>query len=194
MSTLSSLPLEILESIAAHVSAGGSVAALLPLQLSCKRLSTALSIRTNAHLFATLFQDRFDVSALLRRLGPDTACSSAFAVQLVQYCQALRVIRGGDIYDPDILPAFWTAFTMLMEADTQNRRTLDDAGLPDFVDRFVRTRLYDNHINGWPAENAVNSLALWLHWLTISQGASSLPFCLILCPFPIRRAPASRDT
>lgn len=169
MPSLSTLPLEILEHIAALVTQDASIAALLPLQLTCRHFYNALGIHSNAHLFADLFADRFDVSAATRRLGPLAVKSSALAFQLVEYCNAVRAIRTGDVHAPGILDTFWTAFVMLIEDDSKNRRTLNDAGLPDFVDRFVRERLYENHICNWPVENAVNSLALWLLWLTTSQ-------------------------
>ena len=180
MSPLCSLPLEILELIAAFVALDAPISALLPLQLTSRHFYRALSIHSNAHLFAALFADRFDVSAVARRLGSCAVQSSAFAFQLIEYCHAIRAIRTGDIYAPGILDTFWTAFVMLIEDDSKNRRILEDAGLPDFVDRFVRERLYEDHILNWPAENAVNSLALWLLWLTTSQGASLLSRLTVL--------------
>ncbi|KAI5994195.1 hypothetical protein EDD15DRAFT_2262202 [Pisolithus albus] len=59
---------------------------------------------------------------------------------------------------------------MFMEDDRKNCASLEAAGLPDFVDCFVHKCLYDGHRNGWPADNAVNSLTLWLVWLTTTEG------------------------
>ncbi|KAI6097493.1 hypothetical protein F5141DRAFT_1220061 [Pisolithus sp. B1] len=58
---------------------------------------------------------------------------------------------------------------MFMEDDGKNCGSLEAAGLPDFVYHFVHEYLYDGHWNGWPADNAVNSLVLWLLWLTTTE-------------------------
>lgn len=82
---------------------------------------------------------------------------------------------------------------MLMEDDGKNRCQLDAAGLPDFVDRFVRERLYEKSVEGWPAENEVNSLAIWLLWLTATEGAFTF-FLFSINPNVLARASQSRDT
>ncbi|KAL4070309.1 hypothetical protein J3A83DRAFT_4095038 [Scleroderma citrinum] len=200
--SLCQLPLEVLEKIATYIAADTLIPPMLPLQLTCKHLYNALSVHSNPHLYALLFVDWFDVSAAIRRFGLQTV-NSTFARQFVQYCYAVQAIRSGDIHSRGVLSTFWTAFTMLTEDDGKNRRILETAGLPDFVDRFVRERLYEQHINGWPAENDVNSLALWLLWLTSSEErlqAESpaqrsqlirliLPFVLMPIRYPATLAP-----
>ena len=63
---------------------------------------------------------------------------------------------------------------MLLENDGKNHRRLDAAGLPDFVDTFVRERLYENTVDGLPDESELNSLAIWLLWLTTEGVFSAL--------------------
>ncbi|KAL4068843.1 hypothetical protein V8B97DRAFT_754883 [Scleroderma yunnanense] len=203
MSPLCRLPLELLEAIATHIVADSPIAALLPLQLTCKYVHKALSIHTNSHFYASLFTDRFDVSAASRRFGSQAGNSSALVSELMIYSCAIQDIRCGNIHARGVLDAFWIAFKMLTEDDGKNRRALEAAGLPDFVDRFVRERLYERDINGWPAESDINSLALWLLWLTSSEErlqAESpaqrsqltrliLPFVLMPIRYPVTYAP-----
>ncbi|KAI6154220.1 hypothetical protein BKA82DRAFT_4098882 [Pisolithus tinctorius] len=136
------------------------IQALLPLQLTCKYLNSSLGITTNPHIFASYFASHHDVSS----------ARPAYAAQLLRYTHTLARIRSGDIHADDVCHTFWTSYLMLLEDDGKNRASLEAAGLPEFVDRFVREHLYDGHRNGWPADNAVNSLALWLLWLTTTEG------------------------
>ncbi|OJA11864.1 hypothetical protein AZE42_03276 [Rhizopogon vesiculosus] len=57
---------------------------------------------------------------------------------------------------------------LLQTYDGKNRHHLEAAGLPDFVDDFVRKRLYKDS-NGWPQESPINCLALWLLWYTSTE-------------------------
>lgn len=168
-SSLLTLPLELVERVAIHLTDADGIRALLPLLLTCKHLYNTLGTRSNHHIFASHFASHYDLSSVSRRLGPQAANSHAYASQLLRYSYAISRIRSGDIHADDILDTFWTSFLMFMEDDGKNRASLEAAGLPDFVDRFVRERLYDGHRNGWPADNAVNSLALWLLWLTTTE-------------------------
>ena len=165
------LPLELLEKIVLeiHGDPTSPPSALLPLLLASKHFYDALSFRSNKHLYACMFRLSFDESAPTRRLGHLDA--SALCHQLRANYSALRSIRRRDTHADNILVTFWTCFSMLLENDGKNRCQLDAAGLPDFIDAFVRERLYDNSIDGWPAENEINSIALWLLWLTTTEGA-----------------------
>ncbi len=67
----------------------------------------------------------------------------------------------------------------MMENDGRNAAQLMEwAGLKLFVDRFVRTRLLDGATNGWPRENIINSLAVWLLYATTDEGVF-LPYTLL---------------
>jgi hypothetical protein len=68
---------------------------------------------------------------------------------------------------------------MLSENDGKNRSQLTWARLEHFVDRFVRMRLYEHLHHGWPVDNVVNSLSLWIMWMTTTKG--KLLF-INLCP------------
>ncbi|KAH7886386.1 hypothetical protein F5I97DRAFT_1879916 [Phlebopus sp. FC_14] len=165
------LPLEILENLALELLDDFFTppSALVPLLLTCKHIHTSLGIRDNCHLYARIFRTRFDETAPLRRLGDYGSSAPGLASQLIAYCYVLKTIRTGDIHAQDVLPTFWSCFSMMMENDGMNRCQLEAAGLPDFVDRFVRQRLYEDCENGWPTQNQLNSLALWLLWFTTTE-------------------------
>ncbi|KAI6097267.1 hypothetical protein EDD16DRAFT_1902612 [Pisolithus croceorrhizus] len=167
--SLLALPFELIERVAIHLTDANGIQALLPLLLTCKHLYGILGTQSNHHIFASHFASHYDFSSASRRLGPQAAKSRSYASQLLRYSHALSRIRSGNIHADDVVHTFWTSFLMFMEDDGKNRASLEAAGLPDFVDRFVRERLYDGHRNGWPADNAVNSLALWLLWLTTTE-------------------------
>ncbi|KIJ66590.1 hypothetical protein HYDPIDRAFT_26924 [Hydnomerulius pinastri MD-312] len=171
LSVLCRLPLEILEDVTSELldDPYSSPSAILSLLLTCKQIYQLLGVRVNKHLYARIYGTRFDRSAASRRLGELGSNSPGLSFQLFAYCRALRCIRRGDIYAHDILPTFWSCFSMMMENDGKNRCQLEVAGLPDFVDRFVRERLHEGSEDGWPAESEVNSLAMWLLWFTSTE-------------------------
>ncbi|KAF9225151.1 hypothetical protein BS17DRAFT_871950 [Gyrodon lividus] len=170
-SSLCRLPLEILERVVLELDDDPTSppSVTLPLLLTCKRFYQFLGCKTNNHLYAQFFRARFDGSAAARRLGELATNAPSLSFQLRSYCTALKCIRAGDIHADDIVQTFWSCFSMMMENDGKNRCQLESAGLPDFVDRFIRERLYENSENGWPAENEVNSLAMWLLWFTTTE-------------------------
>ncbi|KAF8837626.1 hypothetical protein BDN67DRAFT_1013741 [Paxillus ammoniavirescens] len=171
-SAICRLPLEILEKVAIELDddpASSLSSTTLPLLLTCKRFYELLGFKTNNHLYAQFFRARFDGSAAVRRLGELASHDPGRSFQLRSYCNALRRVRTGDIHATDIVRTFWTCFSMMMEDDGKNRCQLEWAGLPDFVDKFVRERLHENSENGWPAESEVNSLAMWLLWFTSTE-------------------------
>ncbi|KAG2144703.1 uncharacterized protein EDB93DRAFT_531217 [Suillus bovinus] len=168
-SFLCNLPEEIFENIVLElVSIDGLI---LPLLQTCKQINHILAFSKNTHLYSRIFRYRFNSSASVRRLGTRTHHSRHLAHQLVWYSNALKCIRRADVYDKGVLDAFWASFALLSENDGKNRHLLEAAGLPDFVDEFVRKRLYEDSVNtnGWPSESPINSLALWLLWFTSTE-------------------------
>jgi hypothetical protein len=174
-SPLCTVPVEILEKLALEVALTdicGSTATLTPLLCSCKYINSVLSFGSSNALYARILKSKFDVCAPRRRFGDHIMENEILAHQLRKYCITLRRIRHGDIFSPYVLEVFWTAFLMLLDNDGKNMCQLACVGLDDFVDRFVRTRVYESRWqnNGWPAENPANALALWLLWMMTTQG------------------------
>ncbi|PSR74766.1 hypothetical protein PHLCEN_2v9563 [Hermanssonia centrifuga] len=177
---LSLVPNTVLENIAFWcIDPLGPPAALIPLLLICKDiylkllppgLSHASGERPDQYFYARIFKFLFDSGAIDRRLGPRPAYSRNLAAQLLVYCPALKRIRSGNIHADTVQDDLWSAYFMMMENDGRNAaQLLEWAGLKAFVDRFVRTRLLDGATNGWPCENIINSLAVWLLYATTDE-------------------------
>jgi hypothetical protein len=182
-SILFQLPAELLERLALEVALLellGPPKDLIALLCTCKRVHDFLAFGRCYNLFARIFKAKFDISAVRRGFGPESVRSSSLALQLKKYCTTLQDIRGGNIYSSNIHDVLRTAFFMAMEDDGRNSYQLAWAGLDRFVDRFVRTRLCEDAAvnSGWPAENNVNALALWLMWFTTTRGKFAAP-CLL---------------
>lgn len=176
-SPLHALPFETIDAIAFHLAAlhpHAPLRAIRPLQATCSRIRSALS---SPALHAKIFRTHFDHSAVARRAFFPT--SSNYTDQLELYTYTLRVLAAADIYHPNVESVLFTAFIMMLENDGRNRHQLEHVRLPAFVDAFVRARLHENSHNGWPAEDTASACALWLMWMTTTQGASNL-----LTPLP----------
>lgn len=170
------LPFTILEHIGLEVAVLdplGPPTDLVALLCTCRHIYAWLSYDNNRYLYARIFRSMFDSRAVVRRFGSRCARVDIVAHQLKVYCSMLRRIRGGDTAaDSEVIKAdFWTALLMLLENDGKNEAQLERADLKAFVDRFVRTRLYEgcNETAGWPPESELNALALWLMWFTTDE-------------------------
>jgi hypothetical protein len=204
-SSLCNLPAEVFENIVISIDAS-----ILPLLQSCKQINNILAFQKNSHLYSRIFRHRFDSTASARRLGARTHHSRHLAHQLAWYSSALKCIRRADVYDNGVLDAFWAAFALMSENDGKNRLHLEEAGLPHFVDEFVRKRLYEDSINtnGWPNESPINCLALWLLWFTSTEERLKaettarrneiirlvLPFIILPFRYPSAHAPHNHFT
>ncbi|KAG7100278.1 hypothetical protein E1B28_002051 [Marasmius oreades] len=58
----------------------------------------------------------------------------------------------------------WVLWVMCLQDDGCNRVQMDGVGVYEWVEFFVRRKLYDGAIEGWPRDNAVNSCALHVLW------------------------------
>ena len=189
-----SLPQTILEDIAfylADLSPLGPPTALINLLLTH---SAFASLRHSPHLYARIYRLKFDASALHRRSSraekDSLAVVWALAARLKAYCQALTLIKRGDVLprpsdarSSEMTPeqAIHIAFVMLVENDGRNAAHLVHyAGIRAFAERYVRERVWapDNLDDGWPKEGTVAhgvpvGEALWVWWLTTDPGASN---------------------
>ena len=175
MSPLSflSLPYEVTVRIAletACIDVIGPPTHLLSLLLTCKAVYAALTRPPD--LYGRIFKAKFDTTAARRRFGPIALVSKNLSAQLKSYCLTLQRIRHGDIYAPTLEEDLWNAFFMMMENDGKNAVQLKEyANLPHFVDRLVRQRLHEQRTpEGWPVEDNVKSLSVWLLWMVTDGG------------------------
>ncbi|CCM02618.1 uncharacterized protein FIBRA_04721 [Fibroporia radiculosa] len=149
----------------------GPPAQLLPLLLTCRHIYNTLSFPACSQLYARIFQAQFDSSAARRRIGPRADETPALAAQLKAHHIALKRIRHANVDSDSLESDFWIAWTMCLENDGKNEAHLRWAGLHPFVDRFLRTRLWEGRedFGGWPAESTLNALAVWLYWYTLDK-------------------------
>lgn len=192
-SRLTSLPLEIVDSIAFELTALqplGPPSIALPLLRTCRSMFYALSPRVNFSLWARIFRYKFDSSAVERRVFTPT--QDQYVGQLMRYCEAMQVLRLGNCFqDSDLLfdedagleEALMTAVIMMLEDDGKNARQLSEwAHADQLVNQLVRRRLFaeSRWNNGWPVENKRNACAVWLMWMLTSEG--NFYFILVLSP------------
>jgi hypothetical protein len=184
VSPLREIPLEILERIAlelALLQPLGPPVDLIALLCTCKYVHNTLSSHTSPHLYAKIFRGMFDVDAPRRRFGSRALRPHFLALQLKTCCTALRRIRRRDISSPDVEDLLRTAFILLTENDGKNRAQLEWADAYAFVNDFVRHRLWQDTVNGWPRDTSLHSLALWVMWCMTDKGALSTRSHLPLC-------------
>lgn len=93
-------------------------APLLPLLTTSRTIHSTLTFHANAHLYARVFEEKFDVAAARRRLGYDEINDGALADELKTRCVAMRhlkdAVERGDITlftEQDI----YTVYLMLLE-------------------------------------------------------------------------------
>lgn len=177
--SLLSCPHEILVRIAletACIDVLGPPRHLPPLLATCRRLYS-IFVRS-PELYGRIFKAKFDITAARRRFGPIALLSKNLATQLKSYCSSLKRIREGNIHaDYETLEKdLWNAYFMMAENDGKNAvQLIEYARLPDFVNRLVRARLHEELVQGgWPKENTVRSLALWLLWMVTDMSESRL--------------------
>ena len=174
---LCALPLEVAEQIAHRVALLdllGPPSHLVSLLAAHPSLNSALSIKTNSNLYASIFRAKFDYRAPGRRLSEAATRSPALANQLKRYCLTLKNIRRGDKF---LLKDFYRAFCMCSENDGRNAEQLQWAGLAAYVERYVFEHLWDgrDEYHHWPVESGENAFALWLYWYSLTPRASLLP-------------------
>jgi hypothetical protein len=185
---------EVLQKILIHATATSPIG--LPkewfnLVLSCRHFRDCLSCNSRK-LFSTLFAQKFDISAPVRRLGEDVVQNSA-KLEMQRRFNAMNIFRKRRLGDGSLTEAFWIAFLMCEDSggSQKNIKQLLNASLPSFLELFLRERLYlgaDTN-NGWPFANERNSLAAALLWLM----ASSSTFLFIIFTIPSEHLCLSLD-
>lgn len=170
MTPLLRVPAEVLEFIALELVLLSPVGPpqLGAFQRTCRAVYDVVNPR-NVSLYGRIFKTTFDTTAAARRFGPRVLRSENLTCQLFRNWRALSNIRYHAFHTLE--DDFWACYFMLLEDDGKNYQQIQWAGVPKLADTFVRHRLYDGS-SGWPAENTINALALWIMWMTIDAGAS----------------------
>ncbi|TFK21540.1 hypothetical protein FA15DRAFT_597697 [Coprinopsis marcescibilis] len=170
---MDSLPLPLLEEIAFHLVTGEpadllrSLGYLPPLLRLSKSVSARLSPSSATNLYARLCRFFLDTAAVSRRWWstarePATGgpTRSAYTAHLMNRIQRLF----GDPALPDHL---MTTYLLLLENDGRNLRVLQDVQAYTWVRFLVLKRLWEGreYNDGWPVENVLNTLSLWVLWM-----------------------------
>ncbi|KAK0473045.1 hypothetical protein IW261DRAFT_717646 [Armillaria novae-zelandiae] len=175
MPSLLSLPVETIDLVAFYVACPtreGLPSSLVPFILTCRFIGFYL--RESHAVFRQIFTFKFSYGAVGRRAFELT--SQDLKHQLCWYRKTLQFIlerRGLDgerelrnTYDVDVSDVLWTVYFMCLDDDGYNMRQLTAVGAYEWIHDFVTLRLYDgaNETGGWPLDNCVNALALWILW------------------------------
>lgn len=179
------MALEVLQKILIHATATSPIGPpkeWFNLVLTCRHFRDCLSCNSGK-LFSTIFSQKFDIAAPVRRLGEAVVRNSA-KLETQRRFDAMNIFRKRRLDDASLTEAFWIAFLMWKDSgrSQKNIKQLLNASLPSFLELFLRERLYlgTDTNNGWPLANERNSLAVALLWLT----ASSSMFLFIIFTIP----------
>lgn len=193
MSTLSSVPQEVLEQIAFYAAVNtflGPPRGLTSLLSVDRRTHAALSMSSNPYFWSRIFAFKFDLAPAVRRLaecgrtvGPAEICE-----ELKLRCSLLRTVRNradalatsyalSPTHRDSLRSVLWMAYLMMLENDGKNERQLREyAGFDGWLKYF----LFDLHgaslaawsvkMDLWPPNDERSALALWLFWYMLKPG------------------------
>lgn len=184
--SLGMVPQEVLEHIAFFAATDGFLgppAGIVPLLTLNRAMHDALSCKTNPHLYARIFSEKYDEQAAVRRLGVERLPATALAEELRTRSSVLSRIRArldsrAPACDKQLGSVLWTAYLMALESDGKNeRQLLEYAHINDWLKEY----LFDpdgasdimntiNVCNKWAANSEHLSLSLWLFWYMLQPG------------------------
>jgi hypothetical protein len=191
--TLDTIALEVLERVALFVAQDtleGPPRQLIPLLLINRRLESSLSLRTNPHLYASIFASKFDATPLTRRLKHMSTVPVLLASELKrrfivlqhvkrqQYCLAASSENSSKNETISIThEILWTAYTMMLENEGYNEKQLRYVHMERWLSTFCFDATGASNImntvlcSEWPANDDINSLSMWLLWLLLRVGS-----------------------
>ena len=192
--SLGMVPQEVLEHIAFFAATDGLVgppAGIVPLLSLNRAMHDALSFKSNPHLYARIFAEKFDDGAPLRRLGVGHLHATALAEELQRRSLVLKRIRArldskASCSDKQIARILWTAYLMVLENDGKNERQLLEYA---HVNEWLKEYLFDiagasnilktiNEADKWALNSEQLSLALWIFWYLLRPGTLLCSSCL----------------
>ncbi|TFK48269.1 hypothetical protein OE88DRAFT_1664754 [Heliocybe sulcata] len=177
---LDNIPQEVVEHIAYYAATRavlGPPAGIIPLLLANRKIHALLSFASNPHLYARIFQQKFDPT--VTRLDADVG---ALADELRRRCTYLRRIkeRAACTVDPILRPRkadqdllheiLWMSLLMTLENAGKNEEQLRTYAR---IDGWLRLFWFDDagasltnpaKRERWPLNNEFTSLAMWLFW------------------------------
>lgn len=190
--SLDTVPHEVLEHVAyfsATESVLGPPSGILPLLQTSTTIHSALSIRSNHHLYARVFSYKFDTKTAFRRLRQESPSASSAAFELQRRCVALKRIKA-QIYkatnvhqhSSELSDTLWTAYLMLLDNDGKNELQLRNYARMDlwlngywFNENGASFASHCIMEDIWPDISHRDSLAMWIFWFLLRPGKLSLP-------------------
>ena len=200
MNSLLTVPQEVVEHIAYFVATHsflGPPSSLLPLLLVNRQINSCISVTTNHHLYAQIFNYKFDTAAPLARL--ETLASYAFAEELKRRCVVLKRLRARvdsttharradeDNQKLSVYDVLFTSYILMLENDGKNEAQLKEYGKIEawirefwFDARGASLAVYSIRTGNWPPSRPETALGMWLFWFLLDTGKSfwidPLPF------------------
>ncbi|KAF4586283.1 hypothetical protein EYR38_010558 [Pleurotus pulmonarius] len=173
-SPLERVPRDLLQYIArltVSASPFDSLTNLLHLLLANSAIYHQLSLQRNPHLYARVFQLRFDTVALRRRLHASVLTDSSLAGELTLRCHLLRRIRRRDLTGLDIEQDMWTLYWLILDNERLNAVHLARAGSSEYLLELIRRRLRQDSTveRSFDISHEALSLALWSYCLSVSS-------------------------
>ncbi|KAF8970671.1 hypothetical protein BDZ97DRAFT_1902010 [Flammula alnicola] len=173
------IPAEVLQKIAHFATLGsplGPPKELYNCLLTCRTFNISLSPKNAGELYHVIFAQKFDILGPVYRLGSAVVREHA-PHEMRRRFRAIQIFKSRSLDHPDLTDALWIAYLMVEDSDTsqKNVKQLLRAGLPSFLDRYLRHRLYEgaSDNDGWPVLNEQKSLAIALSWTLASQRVMS---------------------
>ncbi|KAF9555741.1 hypothetical protein CPC08DRAFT_765718 [Agrocybe pediades] len=172
--TILDIPPEVFQKIILYATLGsplGPPKELFSCLLTCHTFRHRLAPDHAGELYSVIFSQKFDVRGPLFRLGEAVVRENA-PLEMRRRFSAIQVFKERALDHPCLTEALWIAYLMVEDSDTsqKNVKQLLRAGVPAFLDMFLRAKLYVGSVDGgWPVLTEATTLALALSWTLASQ-------------------------
>ncbi|KAF9054106.1 hypothetical protein BJ165DRAFT_1522674 [Panaeolus papilionaceus] len=175
--SLIDIPQELLQKIVLSATLStllGPPKDLRSLMMTCRAFRDLLSPHNSSEIYNLIFAYKFDALAPVYRLGQTTVRENS-ALEMRRRFSALQTFKakGRILDDSSLTEAFWVAYLMVEDSDAsqKNVKQLLHAGLPGFLDVYLRDHLHEGAEanDGWPMMSVKSSLAIALSWALTSQ-------------------------
>jgi hypothetical protein len=190
--TLDGVPQEVLEQIAFFSATETFLGppSILPLLLTNRKIHSWLSIRSNPTLYGRIFTSKFDIGAVVRRLGTERTNPQILADELQRRWHNLKRIRARsdstvpsaeDDPSPCIRQLLFEAYFMILENEGKNEIQLREYAQ---MDQWLREYWFHEagasraisllRTESWIPETQEMSLAMWIFWFMLRTGEQFL--------------------
>lgn len=152
----------------------GPPSELVPLLCTSRTINASLRFRDNYHLYSQIFCQKFDSTAVTRRLPWGRTTVECLSEELRKRSTMLTRMRHRNAENSVHLQEdLWTVYLMLLENDGKNTDQLCLwAELPIWLANVIedRCQVPREHPLSWVNDIESTSLMLWLLWMSSSKG------------------------